>query len=84
MNMVKDDDYIYNFRLIRQKDGSEFIDDNLKTPISSLLPSKQIEYDFVENSLFALYLEQKKKEREQQEKENRLSYKILTFFNLLK
>lgn len=82
--MVKDDDYIYNFRLIKQKDGSELIDDNLKTPISSLTSSKQIEYDFVENSLFALYLEQKKREREQQEKENKLSYKILTFFNLLK
>lgn len=82
--MIKDDEYIYNFRLIKQKDGSELIDDNLKTPISSLTSSKQIEYDFVENSLFALYLEQKKKEREQQEKENKLSYKILTFFNLLK
>lgn len=57
----------FNFRIMEQADGSQLINDKVKTPIDSLTPEMQVEYMEVENQLAFMERIRKKEQRERQE-----------------
>lgn len=54
----------FDFRIIQQADGSQIIDDRIKTPIDSLTPEMQVEYMDVHNQLSKMERIKKKEQRE--------------------
>ena len=54
----------FDFRIIPQANGSQIIDDRIKTPIDSLKPEMQVEYMDVHNQLSKMERIKKKEQRE--------------------
>ena len=52
---------MFNFRIISCADGTQVIDETLKTPFNSLTPLQQMEYEEVDNMLFSIKRLQQKK-----------------------
>ena len=54
----------FDFRIIQQADGSQIIDDRVKTPIDLLTPEMQVEYMDVHNQLSKMERIKKKEQKE--------------------
>ena len=58
----------FNFRIITCADGTEVIDDRLKTPENSLTPAQMMEYTETEKQLAQIERLKKKKQKEAEHK----------------
>lgn len=54
---------MFNFRIIMCADGTQLIDESLKTPFNSLTPLQQMEYEEVDNILFGIKRLQKRESK---------------------
>ena len=61
-------DEYFNFRIIKSNNGTEIIDRNRITPISSLTPCALIEYKRTENDLYFMDRQKRKQQREEERK----------------
>jgi len=77
--MFNDKTVYFDFRIIQQADGTQVIDDRIKTPIDSLTPDMQVEYMEVHNQLTVM---EGIKRREQAEKEEKRKLNKNPFWRL--
>ena len=76
----------FDFRLVDLPDGSQLINDKVKTPVDALTPEMQLEYMEIYNSLTVMEMLRRKarREAEQQQKMSRnLLYKLVRLFGLV-
>lgn len=66
----REENTMFNFRIINMADGNQIIDRNLKTPYEALTPLQMVEYAEMDNRLIYMdRMEQKaRKEAERQRK----------------
>ena len=67
---------MFEFRLINLPDGNQLINEELKTPYSSLTPLEMLEYKEVENELYQAERQKLKEEREAERKQ-KFTYKLM-------
>lgn len=65
---------MFEFRIINLADGSQIIDESLKTPYSSLTPLQMEEYIEVSNSL--TYIKRMKRKEQNISKKKNILYKF--------
>ena len=65
----------FDFRIIRCADGSDLIDETLKTPYTALNPVQMVEYTEVDNNLAYMRRLERQKCREA-EKQRKFTYKL--------
>ena len=83
MNIVGVESECFDFRIVKQLDGSEWINDKLITPMDSLTPMEQVEYMETYNQLAYLERMKKKRIKNYHKKRNSLLYKVACVCNLL-
>lgn len=54
---------MFNFRIILCADGTQIIDETLKTPLNSLTPLQLVEYEEVDSILFGIKRNEKKENK---------------------
>lgn len=54
---------MFNFRIILCADGTQIIDETLKTSLNSLTPLQQMEYEEVDSILFGIKRNEKKENK---------------------
>lgn len=74
MNNTNND--YFNFRIIDMPDGSQIIDNSIKTPFNSLTLQKYMEYVDIDNKLFFIN-RMKKKQQKEAERKRKFTYKLL-------
>lgn len=82
----REENTMFNFRIINMADGNQIIDRNLKTPYEALTPLQMVEYAEMDNRLIYMdRMEQKaRKEAERQRKCARnLFYKLACMCGIL-
>ena len=65
----------FDFRIIRCADGSDLIDETLKTPYTALNPVQMVEYTEVDNNLAYMRRLERQKRREA-ERQRKITYKL--------
>ena len=65
----------FDFRIIRYADGSDLIDETLKTPYTALNPIQMVEYTEVDNNLAYMRRLERQKRRET-ERQRKFTYKL--------
>lgn len=76
----------YDFRIIRCRDGSEIIDEKLKTPLDSIDGVLAAEYQKVQDALDIIHKKEKKRQKEasvRQKKERNILFKIACLCGLI-
>lgn len=76
----------YDFRIIRCQDGSEIIDEKLKTPLDSIDGVLAAEYQKVQDALDIIHKKEKKRQKEasaKQKKERNILFKIACLCGLI-
>ena len=65
----------FDFRIIRCSDGTDLIDETLKTPYAALNPVQMVEYTEVDNNLAYMRRLERQKHRET-ERQRKITYKL--------
>lgn len=76
----------YDFRIIRCQDGSEIIDEKLKTSLDSIDGVLAAEYQKVQDALDIIHKKEEKKQKEasvKQKKEHNILFKIACLCGLI-
>lgn len=73
---------MFGFRIINMPDGSQVIDETLKTPYDALTPCEMIEYVEIENQLENIRKIKKREQKRQKKTHKNLFYRIACLYSI--
>lgn len=84
--MFKTEVVYFDFRIINMEDGSQVIDESIKTPVDALTPEVQVEYMEVHEQL-AFMERMRKKERKEEARKRKITrnplYRMAYMFGMM-
>lgn len=73
----------FDFRIIKQEDGTEIFDQSLSTPYGSITPIQMLEYIEADNQIAFMERIKKKEQMEQKRNKRTLLHKAIALWSLI-